>query len=163
MAVDLDAHQQTAQEVLIGELSYNLPNSASYIVDRRTQSYFTSSAGTYRADGVRTFNITLTGDNVWADLSTLNLSFTVKNTSPIPDAAPARQWLQAKADGPWCLIDRLRVYVSGTLVEDLQWYGRLHEQMYRLSSKSQKWTEASKGFVTRAVDQNNFVRGAIGN
>ena len=102
--VDLDAHQQTAQEVLIGELSYNLPNSASYIVDRRTQSYFTSSAGNYRADGVRTFSITMTGDNVWADLSTLSLSFTVKNTSPIPDNPPARQWLQAKADGPWCLF-----------------------------------------------------------
>ena len=107
MASSLDANQQAADQVLLGQLNYKLPSTASYILDRRAVSFFTNSAGTFSPTGVRTFRIQLNSDNAWADLNTLSLSFTIKNTGP------ENTILKSKTDGPWSLIQRLRVYVSG--------------------------------------------------
>ena len=158
----LDAHQQVARETLLGELDYSLPASASYVVDRRVSSFFTSSAGTYSSTGVRTFRISLSSDISWVDLSTLTLSFTIKNTIPTADNAGVLQnVLMCKTDGPWSLIQRMRIYVSGTVVEDIQYYRRLHEAFFRLSAKDVKMTEATRGFGYEGADGATLQRGYI--
>ena len=155
MASSLDANQQAADQVLLGQLNYKLPSTASYILDRRAVSFFTNSAGTYSPTGVWTFRIQLNSDHAWADLNTLSLSFTIKNT------AGANTRLMNKCHGPWSLIQRMRVSVSGTVVEDLQYYGRLHEQFYQLSSSDMQRTEATRGFLARGRYGARFTRAKI--
>ena len=155
MAASLDSNQQVADQVLIGQLNYKLPPTASYVIDRRAVSFFTQSAGTFSPNGVRTFRIALNSDAAWCDLNTLSLSFGVKNTGA------ANTFLKCKTDGPWSLISRLRIYVSGTTVEDLMHYGRLHQTFYELSSDDMKKTEGMRGFLYRGRKGTNWLKGKI--
>ena len=155
MAASLDANQQAADQVLIGQLNYKLPPTASYVIDRRAVSFFTNSAGTFSPTGVRTFRIQLNSDAAWADLNTLSLSFGIKNTGAANTA------LKCKTDGPWSLISRLRVYCSGTVVEDLMHYGRLHQTFYELSSDDMKKTEGMRGFLYRGRKGERWFKGKI--
>jgi hypothetical protein len=165
MALDLDAHAQTAAEVLIGGLDYSLPNSATYVVDRRTQHWFTSAAGTFRPNGPRTFTITIGGDNAWVDLSTVLLTFGVRNMAPNADfdVGQRRYMLAPKTQGPWGVVSRLRVYVSGSLVEDLQFYNRLHQQFFSLQPRSQRRVEGALGYVVEENDDGSLKMGRIAN
>ena len=131
MASSLDSNAQAASQVLLGQLNYKLPPTASYVLDRASSVFLTSGAGTFSPAGASTFRIPINSDGQWADLNTLNISFTIKNRS-----ANALAVLFPKTDGPWSLIQRMRLYVSGTVVEDLQWYGRIHESFYQLLSRS---------------------------
>ena len=121
MASSLDSNAQAAPQVLRGQLNYKLPATASYVLDRTSSVFLTTGAGTFAPTGVRTFRIPRNSDGQWADLNTLTLSFTIKNRSGNNLAV-----LVPKTDGPWSLVQRMRIYVSGTVVEDLQWYGRIH-------------------------------------
>ena len=156
MAASLDANQQVADQVLLAQLNYKLPPTASYVIDRRAVSFFTNSAGTFSPSGVRTFRIQLNSDAAWADLNTLSLSFTIKNTD-----ARANAWLRSKTNGPWSLISRLRLYCGGSVVEDLMHYGRLHETFHRLSSSTMKETEGMRGFLYRGRKDGEWLIGKI--
>jgi hypothetical protein len=78
----LESYAQQADTVLLDGLSYNLSPSAPYIIDRRSITYLTSSAGTFRNNGVNNFKISMTsagGD--FADLHTARLTFRIKNAA----------------------------------------------------------------------------------
>jgi hypothetical protein len=77
----LENYVQSASSVLLDGLSYNLPPTANYIIDRRSVQFFTSSAGTFTAQGVRNFAITMTSENGFADLHTCRLAFRIKNAA----------------------------------------------------------------------------------
>lgn len=164
MAADLDAHRQVAQEVLLGELDFKLPNTSSFVLDRRTVSFQTNSASSFRPDGVRNWSVTLTGDNIWLDTSTLTISYTVKNVSPVPDGQPQnrRYLLQPKTVGAWNVMSRLRTYLSGMQVDNQDAQNRLQEMMWRLLPRSQKIADASMGYLT-SVNGDNYVPGFIAN
>ena len=61
----------------------------------------------------------LTGDS-WMDPSTVKLFITVKN-----DGTTA---LTPRIAGSWGMFRRLRILCGGRIVEDIDYYGRLHEQ-----------------------------------
>jgi hypothetical protein len=120
-------------------LSYKLPPTANYLIDRRSVQFFTSSAGTFTAQGVRNFAITMTSENGFADLHTCRLAFRIKNAAADngdPDldvagvgggAAAGNVFrLKPKGSGPWAFISRLRVFAGGQLIEDLYPYSRVH-------------------------------------
>jgi len=81
MASSLDSNAQAATQVLQGQLNYKLPAAASYVLQRTSSVFLTTGAGTFAPNGVRTFRIPINSDGQWADLNTLNLSFTIKNRS----------------------------------------------------------------------------------
>ncbi len=153
MASSLDSNAQAAQQVLLGQLNYKLPATASYVLDRTSSVFLTTGAGTFAPTGVRTFRVPLNSDRQWADLNTLTLSFTIKNRS-----ANALAVLVPKTDGPWSLVQRMKILVSGTVVEDLQWYGRIHEAFYQLSSPDMQRTEATRSFLFQSRNNQPFQR-----
>ena len=153
MASSLDSNAQAATQVLLGQLNYKLPATASYVLDRASSVFLTTGAGTFAPTGVRTFRIPINSDGQWADLNTLTLSFTIKNRS-----GNALAVLVPKTDGPWSLVQRMRIYVSGTVVEDLQWYGRIHEAFYQLSSPDMQRTEATRSFLFQSRNNQPFQR-----
>jgi hypothetical protein len=56
----------------------------------------------------------------------------------------------------------MKILVSGTVVEDLQWYGRIHEAFYQLSSPDMQRTEATRSFLFQARNNQLFQRVKIG-
>ena len=60
----------------------------------------------------------------WLDLSTVKLFMNVTNKS----AANIRPLVA----GPWGMFSRLRVLCSGAIIEDIDLYGRLHEQFHMM-------------------------------
>ena len=99
MASSLDSNAQAATQVLLGQLNYKLPATASYVLDRVSSVFLNSGAGTFAPTGVRSFRIPINSDGQWADLNTMNLCFTIKNRS-----CNANTVLYPKTDGPWSLV-----------------------------------------------------------
>ena len=53
MASSLDSNAQAATQVLLGQLNYKLPATASYVLDRASSVFLTTGAGTFAPAGVR--------------------------------------------------------------------------------------------------------------
>ncbi len=51
MASSLDSNAQAAQQVLLGQLNYKLPATASYVLDRASSVFLTTGAGTFAPTG----------------------------------------------------------------------------------------------------------------
>lgn len=69
------------------------------------------------------------------------------------------------ADGPHCLIQRMRVYMSGTLIEDVDFYGRSHQLFRRLLIGSEwiKNDDVEAGMQQYAEGQPGAVQPSISN
>ena len=121
-----------ADDSLIDQLSFKLPQTASYAQERRLVSAYPSGASSFSPDGVRVARFVLTSAEGWLDPSTLRLAFKLRNTS-------ATQTLQL-ASGPWCVFDQLRLLIGGVEVERISLYGRQHE-MFRSLLMPNAWNE----------------------
>ena len=111
------------EESLLQSLDFSLPPTTSYVQSRRLVSYYPSGASNFSPTGVRVARFNLNG-NSWLDPASLRIYAKLTNTS-------ATTTLQL-ADGPSVLIERIRVYMGGTLVEDVNSYGRQHFMFRRL-------------------------------
>ena len=136
----LESYAQTVDTVLLGSLDYKLPAGASYIIDRKSSQFFTSAAGSFGPDFVRSFRINLTSETGFCDLSTVSLSCRIKNTSPTADniADGGNVYRVYPKTGPWGFIYRLQVLAAGQPVSDILNYGRLHQMFHLLSPKDWK-------------------------
>jgi len=56
----LESYAQQADSVLLANLSYQLPVGASYVTNRQSVYWLTSSAGTFTAQGVRHCKVSMT-------------------------------------------------------------------------------------------------------
>ena len=112
-----------AEESLLTSLDFSLPPTTSYVQSRRLVSFFPSRASNFSPTGVRVARFNLNGQS-WLDRASMRIYAKLSNTS-------ATTTLQL-ADGTHCLIQRMRVYMSGTLIEDVDFYGRQHQLFRRL-------------------------------
>ena len=87
-------------------------------------SYYPSGASTFSPNGVRVCRFTIAGDS-WLDPSSLRVYAKLANTSANGTA------LQL-ADGPYSLFSRARLFIGGTLVEDVDIYNRSHTLFRRV-------------------------------
>ena len=109
----------SSEESLIDSLNFKLPTTSQYVTDRRLVRFYPSGASDFSPNGMRTARVLLSGDGGWVDPSSLRIGFKLQNMGD------ANLYLAA---GPHCLIERVRIFCSGTLVEDLgPNYGRMHE------------------------------------
>jgi len=58
----LESYAQQADSVLLANLSYQLPVGASYVTNRQSVYWLTSSAGTFTAQGVRHCKVSMTAE-----------------------------------------------------------------------------------------------------
>ena len=111
------------EDALLKSLDFKLPPSSSYVQQRRLVSYYPSGASTFSPNGVRVCRFNIVGDG-WLDPASLRVYFKLANNH-----ATDRVSL---AGGPHVLFSRLRLFIGGTLVEDLDYYGRSHELLRRI-------------------------------
>ena len=116
------------EDSLLESLSFDLPATTSYVQNRRLVSYYPSGSSTFSPDGVRVCRFTLGGEG-WLDPASLRISAKLANTH-----ASAALIL---ADGPHVLFSRMRLWIGGTLVEDIDSYGRSHQLFRRLLMPSE--------------------------
>ena len=71
---------QSAEEVLIDSLSFKLPSSGQYVVDRRSCTFHTEGSNSYSPQqGTKVIRFRLAGDGSWLDPSTFRIMFDVVN------------------------------------------------------------------------------------
>jgi hypothetical protein len=106
----------SSEDALLESLRFKLPPSASYIQERRLVSWYPSGASTFSPTGVREARFDITGTN-WLDSASLRLQMKVRNTNT------SGQVLQMAGNAS-ALIQRMRLFIGGVLVEDVDQYGR---------------------------------------
>ena len=121
----------SSEEQLLQSLDFSLAKTANYVSERRLASFYPSGASQFSPDGVRVARFNITGDH-WLDPSSLRLYFKLVNTGATP--------LQC-AGGPHLILDRVRLLIGGSVVEDVgPHYGRSHELLRRILTPA-SWAE----------------------
>ena len=142
----VDARVNSVEDYLIDGLSFKSSPGASYVTDRRSVSYFTSGSNIYMSgSGTKVARINLTGDGC-LDPSTVRLCYTLVNT--VTGAGSVSKYLRPLS-GPWGFLRRARCMVGGAIVDDIDYYNRIHEMLHILTSKPNRDSDAIEGFCDR--------------
>ena len=140
---------------MIDSLSFKLRPGSSYVLDRKSSTYWASGSNIYSPIGTRVLRFTLGGeDNAWLDPSTLRVQFTVRN-------AMGEDKVVVPLGSPALFFSRVRIMANGALCEDLQSYGRVHHMLDCLKAKGVRDNEDCEGFGYRWDDDCNA--GIMGN
>ena len=115
---------QGSEDSLIESLSFDLPNSANYIIDIKSVSFFPSNGNEFSPQGVKILRFMITG-NDWADLSTLRVQYKMNNR----DLANKLYLINPLAVIPF---RRVRLLVGGQLVEDIDYYNLVYIMFHTL-------------------------------
>ena len=109
-----------AQDTMINQLNFGLPETSQYITDRRFVNYFPSGSNIYSASGGGNKNIRfyISGDsNQYLDLSSIRLFANIKNT----DTSDRAKFLRPLG-GLHAFMERYRATVGGQIVQDIDQY-----------------------------------------
>ena len=154
----MEATAQSVEDYLIDGLSFKLSPGASYITNRRSVTYHPSDGNDYSPTGIKVIRLTLTGDG-WLDASTLRIMFKLNNTNT-DTAAAALSGILYPISGPWSFFRRMRVLCGGQLIEDIDYYNRVHEMFHNFQSRDVRINDMIEGFgnnSTLAQDDYNQV------
>jgi hypothetical protein len=139
----VDAMANTAEDLLIDSFQLKIPPGASYVTDRRAISYFTASSNIYQSgSGTKIIRINLTGDG-WLDPSSIRLHYTLVNND-----TGAGKFLRT-VGGPWSFFRRVRCLIGGALIDDIDYYNRVHEMMHICTSTNNRDNDDVEGFGYR--------------
>ena len=128
----MESMASSVEDYLISGLSFKLDPGASYITDRKSVSYFTAGSNVYSSgSGARVIRIMVTGDG-WLDPSTVRLGFTLVNN----DNNGAH--MLRPLSGGWSFFRRMRCLVVGAIVDDIDYYARIHEMQHILTSTANR-------------------------
>ena len=124
----MDTIISEANDTMINQLNFGLPETSQYITDRRFVNYFPSGSNIYSASGGGNKNIRfyISGDsNQYLDLSSIRLFANIKNT----DVSDRAKFLRPLG-GLHAFMERYRATVGGQIVQDIDQYAR-HCQLYK--------------------------------
>ncbi len=132
----------SAEEVLIDSLSFKLPSSGQYVVDRRSCTYHTEGSNSYSANaGTKVIRFRLAGDGQWLDPTTFRIMFDVVNNDANPTVKKLRPIGRAHA-----FFRRLRISVRGQIIEDIDNYNRVCELFHILQTPASRENDAIEQF-----------------
>ena len=137
----MEVYSSSVEDQLIDGLSFKLSPGASYITERKSVSYFPSGSNVYTTtSGTKVLRILINGDD-WLDATnTLRVFFDVRNTGTAP--------LRVLA-GPYSFFRRMRILCGNQLVEDIDYYNRVHYMFDILRAKHVRENEDAEGFEDR--------------
>jgi hypothetical protein len=142
----VDSMANSVEDYLIDGLSFKLNPGASYVSDRRSVSYFPAGSNIYQSgSGARVIRMNLTGEG-WLDPSTVRLTYTLVNNE-----TTEAKYLRV-ISGPWGFFRRARCLVGGAIVDDIDYYNRVHEMLHILTSKPNRDNDSVEGFGHRWDD-----------
>ena len=139
----MEAVANSVDDALIDSLSFKLSNSASYITDRKSVTFWPTGSNIYKTNsGTKVIRFVLTNDN-WLDPSTLRLMFNLVNN----DATSTK--MLRTISGGWSFFRRIRIMCQGSLIEDYD-YNRTHEMFQVLTSVHNRDNDDIENFGYRA-------------
>ena len=121
----MEVIQNAVEDKLIDGLSYKLDNTASYITERNSSTFWAVGSNEYSPTGVRVVKLLVNGDG-WLDPSTTKVQFDLVNK----DAKTLRT-----LSGGWAFFRRLRILCNGALIEDIDMYNHVHEMFSDLQAR----------------------------
>ena len=128
----VDSMDNSANDYLIVSFQFKIPPGASCVTDRRSVSYFTAGSNIYTSSGGTTvIRINLTGDG-WLDPGSTRLQYTLVNT----DSTATNN--VRTIGGPWSFFRRVRCLIGGALVDDVDYYNRVHEMMHIITTNNNR-------------------------
>ena len=136
-----------AEDVLIDALSYKLGNSASYINDRKSVTFWPSGSNIYKPEsGTKVIKFQLNSEG-WLDPSTVRINFNLVNNDIVvpPNALKYVRPLQ----GAHSFFRRMRISAGGALVEDFD-YNRTHQMFEILTAADNRNNDMIEGFGYRS-------------
>ena len=134
--MSLDTVAAEVQDQLIPGLDFRVSQQgASYILGRRFATFWPQGSDVYSPDtGVRMIRFVLSDATNFLDLSTFRIAFTFHNTG-----GNALQ-LTGHPGQSWC--QRVRIYVSGCLVEDIRYANRVASMLNLCKPAQRRWSES---------------------
>ena len=139
----VDSIANTAEDLLIQSMPFKVPNGASYVTDRRSVSFFTAGSNIYQSgSGAKIIRINVTGDG-WLDLGSVRLHYTLVNND-----TGVGKYLRTLG-GPWSFFRRVRCLIGGEIVDDTDYYSRVHEMLHICSSNANRENDDIEGFGYR--------------
>ena len=144
----MDTIVNSAEDVLIDSLSFKLKPAASYVVDRKSSTFWSIGSNAYTpVGGVKLIKFQLNGDDGnWLDPSSVVFQFELVNTAPV---AGATDNILRPVGQPHLFFRRLRVLAGGQVVEDIQDFGRNMELLSSLQSLFVRDNNDIQGFGSR--------------
>ena len=140
----MEAVAASSEDQLIDGLSFKLGNSASYITDRKSVTFWPSGSNIYKtSSGTKVIKFQLNSDG-WCDPSTVRVMFNLVNNDA--DAAKMLRTLQ----GPHSFFRRLRISAGGALLEDISDYNKVHHMFEVLTSVHNRDNDDIEGFGHRS-------------
>ena len=137
------------EDILIDNLSFKLNKGSSYIVDRRSVSFFPSTSNVYKpSSGARVLKFSLNGeDNTWLDPQSVRIFFTLSNK----DGGNFKKIRPLSS--PYCFFRRMRIIAGSQVLEDFDNYNRVHHMFSKMMSQGARRDEANEGFGYRYDDE----------
>ena len=137
----MESYASSSEDQLIDSLSFKLGNSASYITDRKSVTFWPTGSNIYKtSSGTKVIKFQLNGDG-WCDPSTTRIMFNLVNNG---DAVERLRPLQ----GAYSFFRRLRI-TAGALLEDFE-YNRTHQMFESLTSVHNRDNGDIEGFGYRS-------------
>ena len=138
----MESIAQSSEDQLLETLSFKLGNSASYITDRKSVTFWPTGSNIYKtSSGTKVIKFQLNGDG-WCDPSTTRIMFNLVNNG---DAVERLRPLQ----GAYSFFRRLRITANGALLEDFE-YNRTHQMFESLTSVHNRDNGDIEGFGYRS-------------
>jgi hypothetical protein len=155
----MEGHAQSVENHLLSSLDFNLPDGANFVTNRQSVTFFPQGSNIYAPNtGTRLIKISLNGSSgEWLDPSTVKILMTVTNT----DATQANL-LRFLANGAWGFFRRARLISSGQVVEDIDYYNRLHEMFHILQPTNHRNNDLIEGFGTTGTSGATAIPGVGG-
>ena len=117
----METYMNSVDDVLIDGLTYNLEPGASYVTKRRSVRYYPQGSNIYSpTSGVKLVKLVIAGDE-YLDPSTFRIHFDLANNDN-----DGTKKLRALS-GPHIFFRRIRILSGGTLLEDIDNFGRVSE------------------------------------
>ena len=132
----METHIQATEDSLIDTLSFKLPNTANFINDRRSVTFFPSGSNEYGPRGVKVMKFLLSGTD-WLDPSTIRVQYRLNNTA---------KNLHPLNPLPSIFFRRLRILCGGIVVEDIDFYNRVYNMVHTLLPFERRMNDYAEGF-----------------
>lgn len=139
----MEAITNATEDNLIEGLSFKLQPGASYVTERKSATFWAVGSNVYNpTGGVKLVKFVLSADD-WLDPSSVVFQFELVNKELTGSTGILRPVGQ-----PHLFFRRLRV-ISGTLIEDLQDFGRNSELLASLQNEAVRDNNDIQGFGSR--------------
>ena len=136
----MDSINNNIEDLLVDSLSFKLPGSGQYVVDRRNCTFQTEGSKSYSAsNGTRVLKFRLNGEG-WLDPSTVRLMFDVVNNDG--DIVKTLKLIG------YChgFFRRLRLSVRGQIIEDIQDFNSVSHMFNMFENPQTHLNDTSEGF-----------------